>query len=231
MSWVSIDDNFYDDDDVTAKKPATICLFVCCMAYSARHETDGFVSTERIKKLHGFSKETLAELTNGPKPFLVKTDGGYQIRNFLKFNLSKDERERRRQDTKERVTRHRDKKRSETDDVTRYETGYKRESNDVSNTAPYPYPLPIPSLSPNKASFVVPSPDQISQVLRQLGRRNWEADGVRCWNHWDAMGWQTSNAEPIKSWQTAVRWWHKDHAEPPPPPPLTKIDYDALERA
>jgi len=78
---------------------------------------------------------------------------------------------------------------------------------------------------------VVPSPEQVSLVLKGLGRRGWESDGIKCWRHWDALSWQASDGEPIKSWQTAVKWWNKDHAEPPPPPPLTKIDYDALERA
>jgi len=78
---------------------------------------------------------------------------------------------------------------------------------------------------------VAPSPEQVSLVLKGLGRRGWESDGIKCWRHWDALSWQASDGEPIKSWQTAVKWWNKDHAEPPPPPPLTKIDYDALERA
>jgi len=81
------------------------------------------------------------------------------------------------------------------------------------------------------SATVVPSPEQIALVLKQLGRRSWESDGVRCWNHWDAMGWLDSKGNRINNWRSAVGWWNRDNVEPPAPKPLTKIDYEALERA
>jgi hypothetical protein len=82
----------------------------------------------------------------------------------------------------------------------------------------------------HRNGFVRPSPDDCAKVLRGLQRRNWEEDGVRCWNHWNAMGWLDSRGKKINNWRSAVGWWHKDNPEAPAPRQLTQEDLELIHR-
>jgi hypothetical protein len=227
MSWVSIDDRFDDNDDVTAKKPATICLFVCCLTCSARHETDGFITTERMKKLHGFSPSAVNELLEGNKPFLLKVDGGYQIRSYLKFNPSRKERESQREAAKLRKQNSRDKLKASQRDTTR---DGRESHNDAGRVTDTPPTRVSPSLSLSLSNIPIPSVDDLTVFMARAKRRNPEADGLACWQFYDASGWRTAKGEPIGNWRTYAGFWIEKNPEAPAPRHLTEEDLELIHR-
>jgi hypothetical protein len=97
MPWVKFDDQFDDSEDIDSMCCEAIALHLCGITWSARNLTDGFIPDARVAKLPGGNSAIAKEqLCYGPKPWWVRSTGGYQIRSFLKFNPSGQEfRERR----------------------------------------------------------------------------------------------------------------------------------------
>jgi hypothetical protein len=116
MGWVRIDDNAPHHRKMLTAGPAACWLWVCGLAYCQRMICDGFIPNEALPMLG---------VGNWKKPagFLVssglwhKVEGGYQIHDYLDWNATKDEREaqmeRKRQQTLDRVQRHRSKRYTE----------------------------------------------------------------------------------------------------------------------
>lgn len=97
MPWVKFDDGFDDSEDIDSMSCEAIALNLCGTTWSSRNLTDGFIPDARVRKLPGgHSESAIAELCFGPKPWWIKTDGGYQIRSFLKYNPSGEEVKERR---------------------------------------------------------------------------------------------------------------------------------------
>jgi hypothetical protein len=112
MPWVRIDDGFDDDPDIDNMSPAAIALFFCSITWSSRNLTDGFVPERRASKLPGYGEAEVAELCAGEKPWWRRVEGGFQVRSYLNFNPSREEVEKKRAETAERVKSHRNGKRN-----------------------------------------------------------------------------------------------------------------------
>jgi hypothetical protein len=93
MSWARFDDHFDDDPDCDIVGPAAACLFICSITWSSRNETDGFIPYARAAKLMGCSPEAIDRLTQEAVRWWVEVPGGWQIRNYLKYNPSHAEQE------------------------------------------------------------------------------------------------------------------------------------------
>lgn len=89
MPWARLDDGFDDDPDQDIVGLAGVALFVCSITWASRNLTDGHVPAERAKKLPGGSDPAvIALLLDSRTRWWVKVAGGYQVRNFLKYNPS-----------------------------------------------------------------------------------------------------------------------------------------------
>ena len=68
MSWLRIDDTFYDHPKIVAAGPLAIALHVLALAYSSRHGTDGFVPAGMLPWLVRFDgiQLTLGLEARGP---------------------------------------------------------------------------------------------------------------------------------------------------------------------
>lgn len=96
MSWARFDDHFDDDPDCDIVGPEAACLFICSITWSSRNETDGFIPCARAAKLMGCSPDAIDRLTQEAVRWWVEVPGGWQVRNYLKYNPSRAELEAQR---------------------------------------------------------------------------------------------------------------------------------------
>jgi hypothetical protein len=81
----ALDIGFHDDPDVLAAGNAAIGLYARALAYCADKLTDGLVPAAWLcKEGKPAERKRLVELG-----FLTKTDDGYLIPNYLRYNLSR----------------------------------------------------------------------------------------------------------------------------------------------
>ena len=100
MAWLKFDDQFPDHPKVVAAGPFAAWLYVCGIAYSSRHLTDGFVPAAAVSRLADFEaagvKKTLANCDrlatilceNG---LWHEVDGGYVIHDYDAYQPSKQD--------------------------------------------------------------------------------------------------------------------------------------------
>nr|WP_294522617.1 hypothetical protein [uncultured Rhodopila sp.] len=119
MSAITFDDQFHDDPDLDFISDSAAILHVCGIAYCARNLTDGLIPKPRVLKLKGGTEQSAKELVS--IGWWLDCGDYYSIRSFLKYNYSKEDVIKRREKTKERVTRFRN-------------GGMKSNCNDVGNT-------------------------------------------------------------------------------------------------
>lgn len=104
MAWVRIDDNAPHHRKHLRAGPAACWLWVCGLAYCQRLATDGFIPLEAVPTLGVGSWKKLAG-------FLVtaglwhKESTGYRVHDYLAWNDSKDERDRKATEKKDRQHR------------------------------------------------------------------------------------------------------------------------------
>ncbi len=85
MSWVRLDDDFADHPKVLEAGNAAVGLFCRCLAYCAKHMTDGLIPAE-VANLFGSPRSIEALVTAG---LWVQVDGGYEVHDFLVYNKSR----------------------------------------------------------------------------------------------------------------------------------------------
>jgi len=109
MPWLRTDDRFDDDADLDFLSEGAVALNLCAGTWSSRNLTDGFIPEARVRKLFGYSEAAVKLLLEaaapGNKPWWIKVEGGYQIRNFLKYNPSAEQVRTERQRASERMQR------------------------------------------------------------------------------------------------------------------------------
>ncbi len=98
MAWFRLEDKFYDHPKVLAAGNAAAGLWVRCATYSAAQELDGKVPAALARSLG--SRAELAALTS--TGLWIETPAGFLLPDFLEFNPSHAELERRRQVDAER---------------------------------------------------------------------------------------------------------------------------------
>lgn len=89
MPWAKFDDGFDDSDETDLIGPEGVCMFVCSITWCSRNLTDGMIPEGRVKRLLGYTTTALALLIQ--YRWWVQVPGGYQVRNYLKYNPSKEQ--------------------------------------------------------------------------------------------------------------------------------------------
>lgn len=96
MAWVNLDDNYPDHPKVDALSDGAFRLHTAAICWCNRHLTDGFVEVARVPRLvPRYKAAYLEELMHGG--LWEPADGGYRLHDFLDWNRSREEVERRRQ--------------------------------------------------------------------------------------------------------------------------------------
>lgn len=87
MSWVKIDDQFSEHPKVMQAGPLASWLYIRSLCYTAKYLTDGFIpqsSAEQLAMFAGSSPELLEKLVECS--LWERTNGGYQIHDYLDYN-------------------------------------------------------------------------------------------------------------------------------------------------
>lgn len=97
MSYVNLDDNFADHPKNAALSDAAFRLHVAGICYSQRHLTDGLIAADEAPRLvRRFKRPALTELLERGIWVLV-LDGAYSIHDYLDWNDSREQVEKRRE--------------------------------------------------------------------------------------------------------------------------------------
>lgn len=109
MTWIRLEDDHFNHPDIIGLPPQSSLLYVAGLCYSRHYLTDGFVSATALPKLAtGVSERWVAALV----PSLwEEVPGGWQIRNFERYQQTKDEVLRSREAGANRARRSRERKR------------------------------------------------------------------------------------------------------------------------
>lgn len=106
MAWARLDDSFYDHPKVTSvwhRRPDALGLHMKAIAYCARHETDGWMLPGAVMALSPLQSDRELQvevlLDEG---LWVEHDGRYGIHDYLDYNFSKEEIEKKREADRER---------------------------------------------------------------------------------------------------------------------------------
>lgn len=107
MPYLNLDDEFAENNEHLSD--AAFRLHVAGLCFSARKLTDGHLTTSQARRLvPGFKAASLRELVNAGA--WVEAPGGYQIKNYLKWNRSREWWESRRKGEAARLVEYRAKR-------------------------------------------------------------------------------------------------------------------------
>jgi hypothetical protein len=135
MTWVKLDDGFYQHPKLVKVGPIGMALQVAAICYCNRNLTDGFVQAEVVPLLVADS-EGAADRLVGARIWEV-VEGGYQIHDYDQYQPTKAQIEAERKATADRVKRWRDN--HSNNEVTPLHDRLER----VINDAPVPVPVPV----------------------------------------------------------------------------------------
>lgn len=97
MPWVNLDDNFPEHPKVDGLSDAAFRLQVAGICYANRQLTDGRIPPDKVRRLvPRFKQAALDELTDRAM-WLPLASGGWQIRDYLDWNRSRDQVESERE--------------------------------------------------------------------------------------------------------------------------------------
>lgn len=108
MAWIRLSDDYVDDEKMQALTDGSFRLWHEALAHCRRHQTDGLIPFTVMRGLRSFTKTREKQLAmgcrSGVAPLWEVVPGmGYQVRNYLIWNPSKDEENGRRGEAKERM--------------------------------------------------------------------------------------------------------------------------------
>jgi len=145
VSWIRLDDQIAHHPKFT-KAGLSSWLWVCCLGYSQKFLTDGFIPEAAVSSIAGGIERPKIHVTKLVKIGLLdRVDGGYQVHDYLDFNDSA---------TVVRAKRETDRVRKDSE---RNPNGHKpmseRNPEHVLARAPAPHPIPShPYQSKRKAT-------------------------------------------------------------------------------
>lgn len=120
MPWFKVDDGLHSHpkwDDVSL---AAAGLWMMAGSYASHYLTDGEISHRRVLRLGG-TPELAAELVDAG--LWIETDDGYQFHDWHDYQPTRaeveEQRDRQREQTRQRVRKHRESKRTSNAGVTR----------------------------------------------------------------------------------------------------------------
>jgi len=93
MSWLKIDDQIATHPKILKAGPSASWLWICSIAYSSNHFTDGFISDAALGHL-GIPKHVLKQLVSRllKQALWERVKGGFQVHDYLQHNPSAVER-------------------------------------------------------------------------------------------------------------------------------------------
>jgi hypothetical protein len=149
ITWFKVDDGYAEHPKTLEISLAASGLWVRCGAWASKYGTDGFIPQKTVwRNCEGSSgnpktiaKKLVKELC--ASGFWEEVDSGFRIHDFLDFNFSNADIQRKREESNARVTALRERRKRERNSVTR----------DVKEDSVTPLPNPNPN--PNTSNDVL----------------------------------------------------------------------------
>ena len=111
MTWVKLDDQFYEDEAVLElTSPSSLALYVVGLAYCGNKLNDGLIPWSALRRKllpAAFADQSHADELVLAGLWEIQDEGGYLVRNFLKFNRSRDQVDNDRNQAKKRMQKNR----------------------------------------------------------------------------------------------------------------------------
>lgn len=112
MSWFKVDDGFADHPKVVELQESpgwkgALALWTLAGSWSSRHLTDGHVPAAIVKRLGCTPKDARMLVSAG---LWLDAEGGYRFHDYTDCNPTRDEVEAKREATRKRVSKHREKR-------------------------------------------------------------------------------------------------------------------------
>lgn len=204
MVWARLDDQILDNPKIAKAGVFGFALHVAAITWCCRNLTDGFIPTARVTALLTLSRVHIdvanpLALIDGPSSMagdegldalkvadhLVAVElwraapGGYELNDFLEYNPSRSDVEKKRAGDSERQERSRSKRRSRTDSRSESHVTSHRDSRVTSGVNPRlpdpdPDPLRDPPLPPKGEPGIPSGPRTVqeSKVILVTGDRS-----------------------------------------------------------
>ena len=126
-SWVKLSTSILTDPDIGGLTDAAFRAYIRALAYCGQHLTDGAVSEKALRML-GIHSDAVTELAT--EGLWIITDDGYQVRNYLAHQQSREQVEHARAVDRQRKAEARKKR----------QTGRVRQES-TPDTGPFPVGL------------------------------------------------------------------------------------------
>lgn len=222
MSWAKLDDAFYDNPKVVDTSREAIGVFVCGLSYCARHLTNGRIALAIVPSLVGPNKSALEIIVTElvAKGFWHAVSGGYLVHDYLHFNPTKYQVQKRRKDAENRkkrwANRNANGTRSEAIIATRSERvpnlSMERVRNTTSERPPDPTrpdptrieqkkkktPLP-PARKRRGVHAANDGPPEFIELWAMYPRKEKRLEAVKAWREFDTEA-------PLDKILTALEW-------------------------
>src|SRR5262249_20098267 len=75
------------------------------MAYCRKHQTDGTISASALRGFRYARPEAVRELSTGASPLWETIEGGFSVHDYLDWNPSRAEEQKRQQEARDRTKR------------------------------------------------------------------------------------------------------------------------------
>lgn len=89
MTWVRIDDGFYQHPKMVRVGPVGMALQIAALCYCNRNLTDGFIPEEVVPLLIAGGAKILPKMVE--LDLWERVKGGYQVHNYLEYQRSKEQ--------------------------------------------------------------------------------------------------------------------------------------------
>lgn len=218
MPWVKLTDDWYDDGDIAAVGPLGLAMWVTGVTWCARNLTDGHIprrQARRLIDLQGIAVDGEPTLADDVASQLVEvglwavTDTGYLVRNYHRYQPSREKVLTDREKDRKRKTSRPDSS-GPSDDPP---TGIRAESGG-NRSRPVPVPDSDPVLSSSRNSRRPAEPVENPPGLSDVPPETWEhfADlrlKMQTGTIAKPEGWKRKTAKnaQLEHGANAARWW------------------------
>jgi hypothetical protein len=111
VPFLRLSDTYIDHPKFLALTAGAFRLWHEGLAFCRKHRTDGIILTAALQRFHYVTVARVAELTTpytaGAQPLWRPVEAGYQVHDYLEWNLSKADEDAQRASTAERVRKYR----------------------------------------------------------------------------------------------------------------------------
>lgn len=146
MTWARIDDGYFDHPKISGLSQDAQLLHLRAILYSSRFLTDGVVPAHLLKVFVKKRVEKVVKELISCSLFVQKSDGNYEIKDYLEYQSSKKDVEELKEEARKRAQKYRDSKKNSTS-VT--ETSHMTRHDAYSEITEPPTPTPTPTPTPN----------------------------------------------------------------------------------